>query len=191
MSSSEFEGQHDGERVLFVFRCHAITMRKGFYGLLLGLLAGGLLGYGFAAVNHDAIGVLWGLLIGLVVGGLYLLYQWMKWHFSIFIVTNERIRRHDQRGLFTKSVIDLNLDNIKNISYNVPGFTAEIFGFGTLVLQTAVGDLVVHRVERVGKVYNGLSDAVRNAGGELHTTTPIIDNDIDAATNKRRVKNDE
>jgi hypothetical protein len=30
-----FEGQREGEEVLFVFRRHIIAMRKGFYGLLI------------------------------------------------------------------------------------------------------------------------------------------------------------
>jgi uncharacterized membrane protein YdbT with pleckstrin-like domain len=31
----DFEGQRDGEQVLFVFRRHIIAMRKGFYLLLI------------------------------------------------------------------------------------------------------------------------------------------------------------
>ena len=42
VSDRQFDGQRDGERLLFVFRRHIIAMRKGFY-LLLGSMALGSL----------------------------------------------------------------------------------------------------------------------------------------------------
>ena len=37
------------------------------------------------------------------------------------------------------------------------------FGFGTLVIQTYVGDLIIHNVDHPQKVYNALQDAVDEA----------------------------
>ena len=37
-----FNGQRDGEELLFVFRRHIIAMRKGFYMLLLPLAVGAI-----------------------------------------------------------------------------------------------------------------------------------------------------
>jgi uncharacterized membrane protein YdbT with pleckstrin-like domain len=85
------------------------------------------------------------------------------WYFTVYIVSNERIRQVTQRGLFGKDVVELRLSKIQNISYNVPGFTGEIFKFGTIVIQTFVGDLVIHNVEHPGKIYNKLQDAVNHA----------------------------
>ena len=39
-----FNGQREGEELLFVFRRHIIAMRKGFYMLLLPLAVGARLG---------------------------------------------------------------------------------------------------------------------------------------------------
>lgn len=39
---TNFEGQHDGEEILFVFRRHIIAMRKGFYSLLIPLTVGSI-----------------------------------------------------------------------------------------------------------------------------------------------------
>jgi hypothetical protein len=55
------------------------------------------------------------------------------------------------------------LSKIQNISYNVPGLSGEIFGYGTIVIQTLVGDLVIHKVEHPDKIYNKLQDAVSAA----------------------------
>jgi hypothetical protein len=68
-----------------------------------------------------------------------------------------------QKGFFGKDVVELRLSKIQNISYNIPGFSGEIFSYGTIVIQTFVGDLVIHKVEHADKTYNKLQDAVGNA----------------------------
>lgn len=61
---------------------------------------------------------------------------------------------------FGKDVIELKLSKIQNISYNIPGFSGEMFKFGTIIIQTFVGDLVIKNVEHPDDVYNKLQDAV-------------------------------
>lgn len=78
------------------------------------------------------------------------------------IVTNQRLRQVTQSGFFSKSVIDLGLSKIQNISYNVSGATAAMLGFGTIVVQTYVGDLVLDRIHHPGDVYTKLHDVVKN-----------------------------
>ena len=75
-------------------------------------------------------------------------------------MTNQRIRQVTQHGFFGTDVVELSLAKIQNISYNIPGFSGEIFGFGTIVIQTFVGDLVIHNAEHPAKIYNRLQDAV-------------------------------
>ncbi|MCL2280982.1 PH domain-containing protein [Candidatus Saccharibacteria bacterium] len=161
MAKLEFSGQHADETVLFVFRQHIIAMRKGFYGLLISFCLGSVP----FLIWSSNVKLLWGSLIGLVLGFIILFYHWMIWYFSIFIVTNERIRQNSQRSLFGKSVIDLNLSKVQNISYNIPGFVGEFLNFGTIVLQTIVGDMIINKVSHCERVYDALSDAVHNAGG--------------------------
>ena len=161
MAKLEFSGQHAGEKVLFVFRRHLIAMRKGFYGLLIAFC----LGSTPFLIWSSNVNLLWGSLIGLVLGIVILFYRWISWYFSIFIVTNERIRQVSQTSIFGVSVIDLKLSKVQNISYNVTGFTGEVFNFGTIVLQTMVGDMVINKVAHCEKVYNQLSDAIYDAGG--------------------------
>jgi len=157
-----FSGQHADEELQFVFRRHIIAMRKGFYGLLIPLAIGSVP----FLIWQDNVALLWLPVIGLAIGFLIFFYHWIGWYFSIFIVTNERIRQASQHGLFGKTVIDLNLDKVQNISYNIPGFWGEFLGFGTIVLQTIVGDMVIAKVAHCEKVYNQLAEAIRTAGGE-------------------------
>ncbi len=155
----DFEGQRPGEELLFVFRRHIIAMRKGFYLLLIPFALSALP----VLIWQDNLALLWSPLIGFSLGLILFSYHWMMWYFTIYIVTNQRLRQVTQRGFFGKDVVELRLSKIQNISYNIPGFSGEVFGFGTIVIQTFVGDLVIRHVEHADKTYNKLQDAVNNA----------------------------
>ncbi len=164
--SQQFDGQREDEEVEVVFRRHIIALRKGFYMLLIP----------FAVCSIPAL--LWPVdlrlfylaFAGLGVGLLLFAYQWVGWYYTYFILTDQRLRQVSQKGLFGRSVIDLGLSKIQNVSYNVPGFTGELFGFGTIVIQTYVGDLVLDRIHHPDSIYNKLQDTVVKAGGrtDLH-----------------------
>ncbi|HRN90489.1 MAG TPA: PH domain-containing protein [Candidatus Saccharibacteria bacterium] len=154
----DFDGQREGEELLFVFRRHILAMRKGFYSLLIPLV---ITAVPVLIWQHN-ITLYWLPLAGFAIGLLLFFYHFILWYFTIYIVTNQRLRQVTQRGLFGKDVIELRLSKIQNISYNVPGFMGEVFKFGTIVIQTFVGDLVIHKVEHPDKIYNQLQNVVNN-----------------------------
>ncbi len=155
----QFEGQRPGEALLFVFRRHIIAMRKGFYGLLIPFALTSIP----PLIWQDKLELFLLPIVGLIVGLLIFGYHFIMWYFTLYIVTDERLRQVTQRGLFGKDVVELRLSKIQNISYNIPGFTGELFQFGTIVIQTFVGDLVIHKVEHPNEIYNKLQDAVHSA----------------------------
>jgi len=155
----DFEGQRPGEKVLFVFRRHIIAMRKGFYLLLFPLLITAIP----PLIWQDNLELFWLPVGGLALGLLLFLYHYVMWYFTIYLVTNQRIRQVTQKGIFGKDVVELRLSKIQNISYNIPGFTGEVMGFGTIVIQTFVGDLVIRNVEHPDRTFNKLQNAVANA----------------------------
>lgn len=155
----DFEGQRDGEELLFVFRRHIIAMRKGFYMLLIPFALSSIPPLIWQTQLELFLLPIGGLLLGLLLFS----YHYLMWYFTIYIVTDQRIRQITQRGFFGKDVVELRLSKIQNISYNVPGFSGEIFDFGTVVIQTFVGDLVIHNVGHPDSIYNQLQDAVSNA----------------------------
>lgn len=161
--AKSFEGQREGEEVLFIFRRHIIAMRKGFYAMAIPFVIPAIP----YLIFPDQLWLFWVALGGLAIGLILFWYHWLGWYYSIFIVTDQRIQQNSQSGLFGKSVIDLDLNKIQNISYNVPGFTGEVLGFGTIVLQTYVGDMVIDKVEHPGKIYNKLQEALHAAGGAV------------------------
>ncbi len=156
----EFEGQREGEEVIIVFRRHIIAMRKGFY-LFLGPFA--LLSLP-VFIWQDSLWMLVFPLVGFVVGLMLFLYHFILWYYSVFIVTDQRLRQITQYGFFGKDVVEIKLSKIQSISYHIPGFFGEIFKFGNIIIQTYVGDLLIKNVEHPSKVYEILQDAVHEFG---------------------------
>ncbi len=154
----DFEGQRPNEKLLFVFRRHIIAMRKGFYMLVVPLVITSIP----PLIWQSNLELFLLPLAGFALGLILFAYQFILWYFTIYIVTDQRIRQVTQRGFFGKDVIELRLSKVQNISYNIPGFSGEIFKFGTIVIQTFVGDLVIHKVEHPDEIYNKLQDAVNN-----------------------------
>lgn len=164
----DFEGQREGEELLFVFRRHVIAMRKGFYLFLIPFAISSLPVFIWPYVLE----IYWIPLIGFTLGLVLFLYHFLMWYYTIYIVTDQRLRQITQQGFFGKDVVELGLSKIQNISYNVPGLSGELLGFGTIVIQTYVGDLVINKVEHPEKIYNQLQDAVQTASQEGNEKAP-------------------
>jgi len=152
----DFDGQREDEQLLFVFRRHIIAMRKGFYLLFIPFVISAIPPLIWQSSMELFLLPVAGLVIGLVLFS----YHFIMWYFTLYIVTDQRLRQITQHGFFGKDVVELRLSKIQNISYNVPGLSGEMFGYGTLIIQTVVGDLVIHKVEHPDKIYNKLQDAL-------------------------------
>ena len=157
-----FKDQYDDEDVLFVFRKHPIVMRKALVlaslGPLLGVLPAAInpqLGFGF---------FFGGLAVGFVLSFLIMLPAWIAWYYSIFIVTDQRLIQISQKGLFNRSVVDIGLAKIQSTNYEVRGIQATLLGFGTIVIQTYMGDMVVHEVYHPEKVIKTIATILKDQG---------------------------
>lgn len=139
-----------------MFRRHFLTAKSGVIFLILMIM----IGVGLTLLWPNNMMIFEVFLALILVGILGFLYSYMLWYFSIYIVTNQRIRQISQRGLFKKSVVDLGLDKIQSISYGVSGIRAGLMGYGTIVIQTAVGDLVISMVKNSEKIYNDLQNLI-------------------------------
>jgi len=157
-----FDDQFDDEEVLYVFHKHPIVMRRG---LVLGML-GPLFGILPAAINPDlGFGFFFGgLAAGCILGLLLFFPSWIGWHFSVFIVTDQRFIQITQKGLFHRSVADLGLQQIQSVNYEVSGLEETLLAFGTIKMQTYVGDLTIHQVHRPAKIQKKLLSILRQEG---------------------------
>ncbi|MBR3263946.1 PH domain-containing protein [Candidatus Saccharibacteria bacterium] len=158
MSELQFDGQRDDEKVMFIFRRHAATARRGLFFLAAMIVLGVIP----MVLWKDDSRMFWIFLGCVIVGVFGAFYAYLLWYFSIFIVTNERIRQITQKGLFKKTTTDLWLDKIQSISYSVPTVLAGIFNYGTILIQTAAGDLVISGVPKPSKIHNKLQNIAKD-----------------------------
>ena len=157
-----FADQFDDEEVLFVFHKHPIVMR---WGLVLGML-GPLIGILPAAINPNLGMTVFfgGLIAGIILGLLIFLPSWISWHFSVFIVTDQRFMQITQKRLFHRAVADLALAQIQSVNDEVSGLQETLLGFGTIKMQTYVGDLTIHDVHHPAKIQKKLLSVLRSGG---------------------------
>ncbi|HJQ08508.1 MAG TPA: PH domain-containing protein [Candidatus Saccharimonadales bacterium] len=160
MPDKYFADQFDDEEVLFVFRKHPIVMRRGLILGMLPLLLGTIPSIFIPSYTVYLIG----LASGMVVGGLIFLPSWIGYHFSVFIVTDQRLIQIAQKGLFHRSVIDMRLNQIQMVNYQVSGLQETLLGFGTIMMQTFVGDLVIHDISHPAKTQKKLLEILRQQG---------------------------
>lgn len=166
-----FTDQFDDEEVLFVFRKHPVVMRKG---LVIGML-GPLVGIIPAAINPN-LGFAYffgGLAIGCLLGLMIFFPSWIGWHFSVFIITDQRFIQITQKGLFHRAVADLGLSQIQSVNYEVSGLQETLLGFGTMKMQTYVGDLVIKDIHHPAKIQKKLLNILRQEGINTSSTYPV------------------
>ena len=167
---AQFNGQRDDEEVLHVFRRHLIAMRKGFYCLLIPFAVSAIPPLIWQSKLELFLLPIAGLIIGLILFS----YHFLMWFYTYYIVTDQRIRQVTQKGFFGTDIIELQLSKVQNISYNIPGFFGEVFHFGTIVIQTFVGDLVIRNVDHPEVTYNKLQDAVMLVANQQEDHEEII-----------------
>ncbi|MDR1196728.1 MAG: PH domain-containing protein [Candidatus Nomurabacteria bacterium] len=152
----QFTGQRSDETVLFVFRRHIITMFKGIFGFIV--LSGlGILPLLLVQNNPNLYYV---AAIAILLGILVLVYHWIGWYFTVYIVTNQRIRQNIQKGLFSRSVVDLGLDKVQSAHVSIKGLWGSLLGYGVIILHTQAGDLVINKVSQAETVYAKIQEEI-------------------------------
>lgn len=170
-----FDDQLDDEDVLFVFRKHPIVMRKGLVIAMLAILLGTLP----ALIKPEYIYLFGGLAGGFILSILVFMPSWISWHYSVFIVTDQRLIQITQKGMWRRSVVDIGLPQIQMVNYEVGGLQETLLGFGTIMMQTFVGDLVIHDVHHPAKIQKKLLTILREKG-VLSGTPPMVKTEADA-----------
>lgn len=161
--AKHFKEQFDDEEVLLVFRKHPIVMRKG-----LLLLAGAILAGVIPALFKPEYSVFFlGLAFGFGGGLLLLSPWWVKWYFSVYIMTNQRFIQQT-RSLLQVNVVDISLEQVQMINYQISGLEETMLGFGTIVVQTYVGDLVIRDVHHPAQIQKEMIHHLREMG--IHPT---------------------
>ncbi len=151
-----FPGQHKGEQVEAIMRLHPVVMRRGLIWFTVLFALGSLP----ILLKPDYFVLLWVVLIGFLLGCAMVFKEWMKWYYTLLLVTDVRFLQMRQKGLFSNSVIEVELSKIQNVNYQIDGLEQTMLGFGTINVQTFAGDLVIKNVQKPKQVQNVLNQAV-------------------------------
>ena len=67
-------------------------------------------------------------------------------------------------GVQTCALPILGLNQIQMVNYEVKGLQETLLGYGTIMMQTFVGDLLVHYIHHPAKTQKRLLEILRNQG---------------------------
>lgn len=189
-----FEDQMDDEEVLYVFRKHPIVMRKGLIISSVAILVGPLYTLALTYLKPDSAPTMnfffLSFLGSLVLSAILFMPSWIAWHFSIYIITDRRLIQITQKGLFNRTVVDMGLGQIQMVNYQVAGLQETLLGFGTIMMQTLVGDLVIHDVHHPAKTQKRILEILRSEGITAVAYDQYANNDYDDAGNRRANANE-
>lgn len=162
-----FEGQHDNEHVDLVFRQHPIVLRKALI-LFLVIFAATALPMGifppWPIWNSWQLNTVFA---GLGLAILVFAYRYVGYHFSVYILTNLRLIEIRQKGFFDRRVTDIGLNKIQSINYEATGVQATLFHFGTIIVQTFVGDLTMPFVHRPAEIQQRMVESIRKVNPDI------------------------
>lgn len=163
-----FESQFDDEEVLFVFRRHPLVMRKGLIismsSWLIGPVVILILTYVMPNNPPSLVAYFASLFGSIFFGSLLLLPSWISWYFSVFILTSQRFVQITQKGLFHTSFADIHLQQIQQVNYEIAGIQQTLLGFGTIIMQTYIGELIIHDVHHPAKIQRKIVQILRDQG---------------------------
>ena len=134
----------EGEEILAEIRRHPFGIVSMYIFAVLGLAAACgvilLLVPKFVSSNSDtntamlSIGLIGVVLLFMIVGlGITTMIYWQnRW-----ILTSDSITQITQRGLFSRQVSQLSLNNLEDVTAEQQGIVPNMFNFGTLKVETA------------------------------------------------------
>jgi hypothetical protein len=89
-------------------------------------------------------GIIWLWPILLISASAYLLFIWLLFFFSlvdyfldVWIITDIRVIDVRQNGFFSRSIFEVRLDHIQDVSSQTKGFWQTVLKFGNVIVQTA------------------------------------------------------
>jgi hypothetical protein len=68
------------------------------------------------------------------------------------------------RSMLQVNFVDIGLEQIQMINYQIMGLEETLLHFGTITVQTYVGDLVIHDVHHPEKIQKQMVHALRDMG---------------------------
>jgi hypothetical protein len=181
-----FASQLDDEKIYLVVRRHWFFLAKRLIILFLFVLA-----YAFITLHGTELApglfsetttpyttIL--LRLGLMMLLLALLIIWVLYYLNMQIITNMRLVDIDQYSLFARSVTELNIRNVQDVTSESHGLFPTLFGYGDVIVQTAGTEqrFTFEMVSHPEEIKKLLLDLYEQSGHNLK-----MHSDVDATKN--------
>ena len=142
-----FDGQKQGEKIVAVWRSHMWVMSRSGFIFALFIIVGSL-PLAFSSASWAA-----GFLIFFIcLGAIYLLLQVYLYISTLYILTNERILSINQSKLLMRTINEVPLSNIQNVSHTRKGLFQMLMDYGNVEIQTA-GSTTAMNLKNVPRPY--------------------------------------
>ncbi len=102
-------------------------------GLIVLVIAGLVLDWEF--VRKGWFWIAW--LLGALSVAFWGFVDWFNWRYDLYIITDRRIVDSTRRFPFRKKLAEAQLDRVQDTSYIKDGLLANVFNYGTIIIQTA------------------------------------------------------
>lgn len=134
---------NNNEQVLLVLHRHWFVLARElviiFLMAFLGITAFTLKHALYGFVKADVLEPL--LLFLLSLYALLMLFMafaiWINYRLDVFIITSRRLIDIEQRGLFNREVSEFLVENVQDVSIEIPNMIATFLDFGTMTIHTA------------------------------------------------------
>lgn len=132
MEIDSFDGQKEGEKIVATWRQHPWVLFKPLLFIVLLIVIGSL------PLALSEVG--WAtefMVFFIAVSGIYLVLHLYLWFCTMFILTNERLLSISQSKLLMRTINELPLRNIQNVSHTKKGLFQMLLDYGSVEIQTA------------------------------------------------------
>jgi uncharacterized membrane protein YdbT with pleckstrin-like domain len=139
-STNSFNGQEPGEQVILLVRRHPFYITVKFIVSLVLIIVPFLVLLPFLpnlAEKNIAVTVLFFYSIWTLLLWIAFFYNFTMYTLDVWIVTDRRIIDSTQHGFFDRTVSELHVNRVQDISVEIDGFIQSLFGFGDIQVQTA------------------------------------------------------
>ena len=161
MSIKQLFSQKQGEKVEFSLRRHPIVfLGPIFIFLILAAIPYGakmiIFGDAPLALAHPFLHIGLRLFVCIYYLSIWIFFfsQFTDYYLDINIVTNDRILDIEQKGLFGRSVSELDLTRVQDVHSEIKGIIPTLLNYGTVEVQTAANEenFVFHQISDPHKV---------------------------------------
>jgi uncharacterized membrane protein YdbT with pleckstrin-like domain len=135
----EVENQRPDEEIIIMVRQHPwVLARPIFYLIIIALIVFS----SFLIWHFTTVSVII-LLVAICVSLIYISNVWYSYANDLFVLTNQRLIKIDQKSFFNRRVSESELDSISNINYEIKGLVKSLLNFGDIKISTTGDEISI------------------------------------------------